>query len=59
VVSFLLIYFWMVVQRAYVDLGVYGNYSPAPTIKPMYANSSSHYPAMPHHFQMDESMNGR
>lgn len=56
----LLIYFWIVVQRAYVDVGRYGDYSPAPTVKPIYVGSNSHhYPAMPQHFQMDHASNGK
>ena len=54
VVSFLLIYFWIVVQRAYVYLGAYSDYSPAPTIKPIYsASAAHHYPMTPQHFQVD------
>jgi hypothetical protein len=54
-----LIYFWMVVQRAYVDIGLYRDYTPAPAVKPIYVGSSSHYPSMPQHFQMDETINSR
>jgi hypothetical protein len=51
VISILFIYFWMVVQRAYVDIGLYRNYSQAPTMTPIYMGSNPHYPAMPQHFQ--------
>ena len=55
--SGLLLYFWMAVQRAYVELGNNDYmYSPAP-IKPMtqYNDGRGYYPpTSPQHFQMDD-----
>jgi len=57
IVSGLLLYFWMAVQRAYVELGNNDYmYSPAP-IKPMtqYNDGRGYYPpTSPQHFQMDD-----
>jgi len=57
IISFLLIYFWIAVQRAYVELGNNDYmYSPAP-IKPAYNDHhgrGGYYPTSPQHFQMDE-----
>ena len=56
--SGLLLYFWIAVQRAYVELGNNDYmYSPAP-IKPMttqYNDGRGYYPpTSPQHFQMDD-----
>jgi len=55
ILAILLIYFWLSVQRAYVELG--NNeymYSPAP-MKPSYNDGrAGYYPTSPQHFQMDE-----
>jgi len=57
VVAILLIYFWVAVQKAYVELGNNDYmYSPAP-IKPMtqYNDGRGYYPpTSPQHFQMDD-----
>ena len=61
IVSGLLLYFWMAVQRAYVELGNNDYmYSPAP-IKPVgvghydgRGGHADHYPTSPQHFPMDE-----
>lgn len=58
ILALLMIYFWVAVQRAYVELGNRDYmYSPAP-VKPSYTNSSEarggYYPQTPQHFQMDE-----
>lgn len=51
IISFLLIYFWSAIQRAYVELGNNDYmYSPAP-MKP---NDGYYPPHAPQHFQMDE-----
>lgn len=61
ILSFLFIYFWVAVQKAYIELGTRDYmYSPAP-IKPTY-NPGHHngsgggglYPTVPQHFQMQE-----
>ncbi len=62
VLGFLLIYFWVAVQRAYVELGNRDYmYSPPPIKQPVYkgpvhANDGrgGYYPATPQHFQMEE-----
>lgn len=54
IASILLIYFWIAVQRAYVELGNNDYmYSPAP-IKPAYNDGRGYYPTSPQHFQMDD-----
>ena len=54
IASILLIYFWVAVQRAYVELGNNDYmYSPAP-IKPAYNDARGYYPTSPQHFQMDD-----
>jgi len=50
IVSFLLVYYWVSVQQAYVELGNRDYmYSPAPTKA---YNGSSHYPSAPQRFEM-------
>jgi len=61
VISTLIIYFWVAVQRAFVELGNNDYmYSPAP-IKPVgvghydgRGHADHHYPTSPQHFPMDE-----
>lgn len=62
ILSFLFIYFWVAVQKAYIELGTRDYmYSPAP-IKPTYNPGHHHngsgggglYPTVPQHFQMQE-----
>jgi len=62
ILSFLFIYFWVAVQKAYIELGTRDYmYSPAP-IKPTYNPGNHHngsgggglYPTVPQHFQMQE-----
>lgn len=62
ILSFLFIYFWVQVQKAYIELGTRDYmYSPAP-IKPTYNPGHHHngsgggglYPTVPQHFQMQE-----
>lgn len=54
ITTFLLVYFWIAVQRAYVELGNNDYmYSPAP-IKPQYNDARGYYPTSPQHFQMDD-----
>lgn len=55
ILSILLIYFWVAVQRAYIELGNNDYmYSPAP-VKPSYNDGrGAYYPTSPQHFQMDE-----
>ena len=56
-VAFLLVYFWVAVQKAFVELGSRDYmYSPAPT-KPHFENGS--YPSAPQHFQMQEHHSGK
>lgn len=63
ILAFLFIYFWVAVQKAYIELGNRDYmYSPAP-IKPTYNPGHHHngsggggglYPTVPQHFQMQE-----
>lgn len=59
IVAILLIYFWMAVQRAYVELGNNDYmYSPAP-VKPTYndghhGRNVGYFPTSPQHFDMEE-----
>ena len=55
ILSILLIYFWIAIQRAYIELGNNDYmYSPAP-VKPTYNDGrGGYYPTSPQHFQMDE-----
>jgi len=60
ILTILLIYFWSVVQRAFVELGNDDRmYSPVP-MKPAgnYSDGrgAGYYPTSPQHFQMDESV---
>lgn len=63
ILAFLFVYFWVAVQKAYIELGNRDYmYSPAP-IKPTYNPGHHHngssgggglYPTVPQHFQMQE-----
>lgn len=63
ILAFLMVYFWVAVQKAYIELGNRDYmYSPAP-IKPTYNPGHHHngsgggggiYPTVPQHFQMQE-----
>jgi len=61
ILSFFFIYFWIAVQKAYIEMGNRDYmYSPAP-IKPTYNPGHHHnggggglYPTVPQHFQMQE-----
>lgn len=54
VVFFLIVYFWVAVQKAYIELGNRDYmYSPTP-VKPIYnPMGDGYYPTAPQHFQMD------